>query len=138
MTLMDPSYLKERSDTAEAMRRLLFAGGVAVATAAGGVTEAAIEELERLLGLGSMPPELKPEAILADLPSRIESVRDHVPLLRRAQVIRDLCVIARADGHITEEEIDVIREIAGSVGVDLDVVNSTLDAACTECSNAPR
>ena len=27
MTLMDPSYLKERSDRAEAMRRLLFAGG---------------------------------------------------------------------------------------------------------------
>ena len=138
MTLMNPSYLKERSDTAEAMRRLLFAGGVAVATASGDVTPEAIAELERLLGLGSMPPELKPETIRADLPSRIDSVRSHVPPLRRAQVIRDLCVIARADGHVAEDEIEVIREIAGHVGVDFEVVNCTLDPACTECASAPR
>ena len=33
MTLMDPSYFKEDSDAAEAMRRLLFAGAVLIATA---------------------------------------------------------------------------------------------------------
>lgn len=138
MTLMDPSYLKERSDTAEAMRRLLFAGGVAVATATGEVTPEAIKEIERLLGLGSVPPQLKPDTVLADLPSRIESVRVSVPPLRRAQVVRDLCVIARADGHLAEAEIEIIRDIASKVGVDWEVVNSALDPACTECASAPR
>ena len=133
MTLMNPSYLQERSDSAEAMRRLLFAGGIAVATAMGTVTPEAMTELERLLGLGSVPPGVKPEAVLADLPSRIESVRRSVPPLRRIQVIRDLCLIARADGHMAEAELDVIRSVAAGVEVDADVVRCALDPSCAEC-----
>ena len=133
MTLMNPSYLKERSDIAEAMRRLLFAGGIAVATAMGTVTPEAIKELERLLGLGSVSPGMKSEAVLADLPSRIESVRGSVPPLRRVQVIRDLCLVARADGHMAEAEVEVIRRIAVGVEVDPDVVSCALDPSCAEC-----
>ena len=133
MTLMNPSYLKERSDIAEAMRRLLFAGGIAVATAMGTVTPEAIKELERLLGLGSVSPGMKSEAVLADLPSRIENVRGSVPHLRRVQVIRDLCLVARADGHMAEAEVDVIRRIAVGVEVNPDVVSCALDPSCAEC-----
>ena len=133
MTLMNPSYLKERSDSAEAMRRLLFAGGIAVATAMGTVTPEAMTELERLLGLGSVPPGMNPEAVLADLPSRIEGVRGSVPPLRRVQVIRDLCLIARADGHMAEAELEVIRQIAAGVEVEPDVVSCALDPSSAEC-----
>ncbi len=133
MTLMNPSYLQERSDIAEAMRRLLFAGGIAVATAMGTVTPEAIKELERLLGLGSVSPGIKSDAVLADLPSRIESVRASVPPLRRVQVIRDLCLVARADGHMAEAEVEVIRGIAAGVEVDPDVVSCSLDPSCAEC-----
>ena len=133
MTLMNPSYLKERSDSAEAMRRLLFAGGIAVATAMGTVTPEAMTELERLLGLGSIPPGMNPEAVLADLPSRIEGVRGSVPPLRRVQVIRDLCLIARADGHMAEAELEVIRQIAAGVEVEPDVVSCALDPSSAEC-----
>ena len=133
MRLMDPHYLKERSDTAEAMRRLLLAGGVAVATATGGLTQEVLVELERLLGLGSVPPGLNPDAVLADLPSRIESVRECVPPLRRAQVIRDLCLIARADNHVAEAEVEVIRRIAIAVEVDPSVVSCGLDPSGADC-----
>ncbi|HET6277634.1 MAG TPA: M48 family metallopeptidase [Candidatus Polarisedimenticolia bacterium] len=125
MILMQPSYLHEKSGVAEAMRRLLFAGGVAIASASGRVKEEEIEELERLLGPGSLPPEVKPEVIRNDLPSRLEDVRQHVPPLRRAQVLRDLCVIARADGRVEPEELRVIRDIAAAIGVDPTLVNGS-------------
>jgi len=116
--LMDPSYLQERSEVAEAMRRLLFAGAVLIATATGEVVAAEIKALERLLGPGSVPWELDPAALRADLPRRIETLKEVVPPLRRAQVIRDLCVIAKADGRVSDPEMNVLREIAAAVGVD--------------------
>ena len=122
MGVMEPSYLQDPSDAAEAMRRLLFAGGVAVAAAAGRVTEQSLKTLERLLGPGSIPSQVKPDVIRADLPGRIERVNRLVAPLRRAQVIRDLCVIACADGHLDEPKLAVMREIARAVGVDESVI----------------
>lgn len=131
MTLMDPSYLQDTSDVAEAMRRLLFAGGVAVAAASGTVTEASVKVLERLLGVGSIPSNLRPDVIRADLPSRIDTVNRIVPPLRRAQVIRDLCVIACTGGRLDEVKLMVIREIARAVGVDETVLTCSTEVSRT-------
>ena len=131
MTLMEPSYLQDRSDVAEAMRRLLFAGGVAVVATSGTIAAESLEALERLLGVGSIPSTLKPDAIRADLPSRIETVKRIVPPLRRAQVIRDLCVIACASGRPDEAKLAVIREIARAVGVDETVIACSTPGAPT-------
>jgi uncharacterized tellurite resistance protein B-like protein len=137
MGLMDPSYLQDRSDVAEAMRRLLFAGGVAIAAASGTVSEASIKALERLLGVGSIPSSLKPDVIRADLPSRIDAVNRIVPPLRRAQVIRDLCVIAQADGRIDESKLTVIRELGRAVHVDEPLITCstqpTPTGSCSTC-----
>lgn len=122
MALMDPSYLQERSDVAEAMRRLLFAGAVLIATVSGAPDPNAVEELTRLLGPGSVPWELNPALIRQDLSGRIEAVKDLVPPLRRAQVIRDVCVIARADGRVTDAELKILLDIADAVGVDRRIV----------------
>jgi Zn-dependent protease with chaperone function len=139
MTLMDPSYLQDPSDVAEAMRRLLFAGGVAVAAASGTVTEQSLKALERLLGVGSIPSNLKPDVIRADLASRIDLVNRIVPPLRRAQVIRDLCVIACADGRLDEAKLTVLREIARAVGVDDTVIpcaaHSSPTGSCGACAS---
>jgi hypothetical protein len=88
MTLMDPSYLTAKTDAAETMRRLLFAGGVAVACAADGTAAPeAMAELERLLGPGAVPPALKPAVIVADLPGRIE----RTTTAPRAGAARSVC-----------------------------------------------
>ena len=133
MGLMRPSYLQENSDAAEAMRRLLFAGGILVAAASGKVEEKALAELERLLGPGSLPFEIKPEVIRRDLPARVDFVKRTVPPLRRAQVIRDLSVVARADGRLREAEVRVLQEIAAAIGIDASLVEQTIRAgpACT-------
>jgi tellurite resistance protein len=118
------------------MRRLLFAGGVLIAAVGGAVEKEALAAMERLLGPGSVPPEVNPEAIRRDLPSRVESVRKDVPPLRRAQIVRDLCVIARADGRTREDELRVIRDIAAAIDVPDSIMAEGLASAggCSQTS----
>ena len=118
MGVMSPSYLSENSTTAETMRRLLFAAAVAVANANGTLSQQEIKALEELLGPGRVPTHLDPEAINDVLPSRIEDVKNNVPPLRRAQIIRDLCIIAQANGEIDDAELQVINSVAEGIDVD--------------------
>ena len=132
MLLMQPSYLKERSDVAETMRRLLLAGGVAIAHAAGAPDDETNRAIEKLLGPGALAPDLDLEALKQDLPARIEAVKQSVPRLRRMQVLRDLCVIARADGRIDDQEREVLSRIAQETGIGDELVSGALDP-CQEC-----
>ena len=117
MTLMDPSYLQSKTTIAEAMRRLLFAGGILVAAATGEVEPSERSAIEELLGPGSVPSEVNTAAVREALPKRIEKVNEIVPSLRRVQIIRDLCLVAAADGSISSAERQVIDEIAKAIGV---------------------
>jgi tellurite resistance protein len=129
MTLMDPSYLKEPGEVGEAMRRLLLAGGAVVAAAAGPIDEDERKALEKLLGAHALPAELSADALRGDLGRRIDRVKEVVPGPRRAQVIRDLAIIARADGKVTPTELAVIREVAEAIDVAPAIVDSTLALA---------
>jgi hypothetical protein len=129
MSLMDPNYLQENSEAAEAMRRLLFSGAVMVATARATPNKKTLEEMERLLGAGLVPAQPNREAIVKDLPRRIARVNEIVPAMRRSQIIRDLCVIARADGHADKSEQQEIREIARAIGVEGELVSATMTCA---------
>jgi hypothetical protein len=128
MTLMDPSYLQEDSSGAEAMRRLLFAGAILIATTRSEPDAKALAKLDQLLGPGSVPFTINRDAIREDLPSRIERVRELVRPLRWGQIIRDLSVIARADQKMSDAELQVIRDIAKALGVDESLVTSTTSA----------
>jgi len=129
MGIMDPSYLHDRSESGEAMRRLLLAGGVLVAAASGEISHAERAALERFFGVGMLPPRLNPEALESDLARRIDFVNEKVPLLKRAQVIRDLCVIALADGHAEAAELVIIRNIAQRIEVDATLIDKTIRSA---------
>jgi len=124
MRLMDPSYLKERTPESEAMRRLLYVGGIAVAAASGGVSDEEREALEKFLGKGAVPLSLDAEAITAALDRRIETVNELVPSMRRAQVIRDLRVVFEA-GERSDEAKSLLRQITRRVGVTEEVLERT-------------
>ena len=112
MGIMEPSYLHEQSDAAEAMRRLLFAAGILVASAHGGIDPAEREALGSLLGPGRIPREVDPERLRRVMADRLASVNEKVPASRRAQLLRDLVLIARADGHVQDEEVAELIAVA--------------------------
>ena len=129
MSIMNPSYLQDPAESAEAMRRLLFAAGILMAHAGGRLTPETLTALERLLGAGRVPGQVDVEALRADLPRRIAAVIASVTPLRRGQVLRDLCVLARADGRVTDPEQRLLLEIADQLGVSTELIACTIESA---------
>jgi len=127
MALMEPSYLQEDSAGAEAMRRLLFAAAAVVAGADGQVVPAELEALAALLGPGKVPRSLNVELLREHLPERIQAVREGCRWGRRAQLIRDLALIAHADGHVHPAEVTEIVALARALGVDEGLVHVALE-----------
>ena len=117
MSLMEPSYLEGKTDTAEAMRRLLFAGAVAVASASAGISEEEIGVFEEFFGKDTFSDKLDIEKLASEVPDRIDAVKEVTSVPQRMQVLRDLCVMSRADGHTTDAERAVMCEIASGLGV---------------------
>ena len=126
MTLMEPSYIEEDTEEAEHMRRLVLAMGVVIAKANGTIAPSEMEALETLLGPKHLPAELSAEALEADLPRRIEDGRGKVRRARRAQVLRDVVLVARADGRVEEVERGLLYRFARDLQVDESVVDQAL------------
>ena len=129
MGLMEPSYLEGRTPEAESMRRLLFAGAIAVAQADGEISDEEIEIFEDFFGAGSFSPKLDVPQLVAELPGRIEHTREHTGPSQHLQVVRDLCLLARSEAHRAEPELAVIYEIAKGLGVRRDFVDQFMDAS---------
>lgn len=126
MSIMEPGYLKDTSEQSALMRRLLLAGAMVVADASGDVSDVEAEAIETFLGEGRVTRHLSVDALREDLPKRIEAVNESAPPSRRAQVLRDLCVIARADEHVDAEERVVLLDIARQLKLPSDIVEQAL------------
>lgn len=117
MSLMEPSYIDARTDTAEIMRRLLFAGAVAVADALDGVSESELSVLRQFFGDRFSVDSLNIRKIHRELPNRIEAARKQTSMTQRMQVLRDLCLVAKADADNSDIEMEVIKDIAKGLEV---------------------
>jgi len=129
MALMEPNYLEGKTDTAETMRRLFFAAALTVANASNGISDAEIAVFEKYFGDGSFNDKLDIARLAAELPERISQTLAVTSPSQRIQVLHDLCLIACADGYVTEPERTLLAEIATS----LDVTKAFVDQ-CIECS----
>ena len=117
LTVMEPSYAREKSEAGEALRRLFFAAGIAVAAASDGIDPAERSALERFLGKDGLPEQPNVAALLGVLDERAREVARLAPLFRRRQLVRDLCIVARADGRVDEAERALLDRVAQLVGV---------------------
>ncbi len=129
MGLMEPSYLEGRSAASEAMRRLLFAAALIIADANGDISAKEIAMFEKFFGPRSHSEKLNLEQIKAELPARVESVKQHTGTGQRMQILHDLGRIACADGYTHPKEIAVLNSIAEDLDLSKDFVDSIL------CSN---
>ena len=128
MSLMEPSYLEGKTKAAEAMRRALFAGALAVAAASGDIGETEIELFEKFFGKSSYKENLDIEKLRVELPARLQQVRSLASVPQRMQLMHDLCIIARAEDHVSEAERAVLEEIADGLDVPRRFICQTLDS----------
>ncbi len=130
MSLMEPSYLEGRTDTAIAMRRLLFAGSIAVANADGNVSENEIAAFEKFFGKGEFDRGLDIPRTVESLEDRIESANVAASQPQRMQVLRDICIVAAADGCAGDAGRRVLDTIADGLKVSRAFVSQTLAQDC--------
>lgn len=128
LALMDPIYLQQKGDDADAMRRLLYTAGILVAEAYNGVEQSELEALGLLLGEEYAEAPTSMDTVRADLPGRVAAVKDQ-PLPYRAQLIQHLTIIAAADGVVQEEELQIMEDIATRIDVDIRIIHETLRGA---------
>ncbi|MFK7916373.1 MAG: M48 family metalloprotease [Pseudomonadales bacterium] len=131
MSLMEPSYMEGRTEIAENMRRLLFAGALIVANADGNISEDEIAVFEKFFGKGAFTDNLNLDSIEKELPGRIETVKEEASLAQRMQVLRDLCLVARAEGHSRDTERERLYEIAAGLEVPKAFIEQSM---CSELS----
>ena len=128
LSLMEPSYLEAKTDTAEAMRRLLFAGLIAVADATNGITEIELEVFAKFFGKYAFTDKLDIDKIKQTLDHRIAEVKDRTSEPQRMQVLHDMCTMAQADGGITEQERAELEQVADGLGIPRSFICQSLDS----------
>ena len=128
MSLMEPSYLEGKTDTAEAMRRLLFAGAIVVADISSGISEQEKAVFEAFFGRHSLTDKLDIALLKTELTDRIAQVKSLTSVPQRMQVIRDLCLVSRSDGQSSQAERGALCDIAHALEVPKLFVDQTLSA----------
>jgi uncharacterized tellurite resistance protein B-like protein len=128
---MEPSYLEEKSPTAEAMRRLLFLGGLSVAAAHEDVSDIERQALAALLGSEAVKQQsrLTIEEVRRELDEKLDASKAAATLRQRGQFVQHLTVIAAADGDVAKEELAEMERLAARLDVDPLIIHQTLRAA---------
>ena len=127
MAMMEPNYLEGKTATAENMRRLFFAASLAVANASEGISEKEITVFEKFFGNGSFSEKLDLERLEKEVPDRIQQTLSETSPSQRMQIMHDLCVVARADGHVAEPERAMLENIASQLELSALFVCQCLD-----------
>lgn len=128
MGIMEPDYLEGRTEVAKIMRPLFIAGAIAVANARDGIGDREKSVLKEFMGESFSLDVLNIEKLIDALPKRIELVNKHASITQRMQVIRDLSVVARAEGEVTDSELLVLYSIADGLEIPRSVVTNVLNA----------
>lgn len=143
MSMMEPSYLQESSELGELMKNFVFYGGYLVAAANGAVDEAEITALGSLL-MTMEPAAVKarieslkasnPEEIRGQVATITEKLNVMLPVVSKLNVIKDLTVIAGADGSVEDSELEVLYGITSLLHLRPEFVDHVLNSAGDETS----
>lgn len=117
LSLMEPSYLEAKTDTAEAMRRLLFAGLIAVADAEEGISAEELNTFAKFFGEYAFTDKLDVSRIKQTIARRMREVAQKASPTQCMHVLHDLCLMAQADGGILPRERLVLEEVANGLNV---------------------
>ena len=127
MGLMEPNYLEGRTEVAKIMTQLFIAGAIAVANARDGIGEQEKSVLKEFMGESFSLDVLNVDKLIDTLPKRIRLVRQRASITQCMQVVRDLSVVARAEGGITDNELLVLYAIADGLEIPRSLVIHILD-----------
>lgn len=131
LTLMEPSYLEEKSVRSELMRNLLYNTGILVSAANQKIEESEIHALKALLG--EMVPDdatrLDLDTVRKKTDGLLQEALKDVPFGERVRLVQHLTIIAGADGQVEEVEMAEMVRVAAALEVPSTVIDQTLAGA---------
>ena len=128
LSMMEPSYLEAKTDTAEMMRRLLFAGLIAVADASDdGITKPELDVFAKFFGKYAFSDKLDINKLKATVEPRAKELIEKASQTQCMQVMHDLCLMAKADGGVCAQERALLESIAGQLTLGKAFVDQALD-----------
>ena len=83
---------------------------------------------EEFFGRNTLSDKLDIDKIKTELDDRIKQANALTSIPQRMQVMRDLCLVSRADGHDTDAERDLLCQIAYKLEIPALFVEKSLDA----------
>lgn len=137
MNLMVPSYLSDDSEQAKMIQRFLFWGGIDVAEQDGTVDASELQALQSVVAPEIFQQEMStytqmdrnrfnPAYFGQQIAHEVLTFADKVTT---HNMVRDLCLIALADGVLDEKEVELLKTIAHVLYVDPDFVGEVLSSA---------
>ena len=108
------------------MRRLLYAGAIAIADASDGIGPEEVKVFEKFFGPGEFSRSLDVTRLKEDLYNRVDNATVHTSIPQRMQVLRDLCIVAQASGRITDEERQILEQIADGLQISRGFISRTI------------
>lgn len=117
LEVMSPNYLEGKTEEAKILRNFLFAAGCELMLLDGLVETQEWQAFENLLGEGSWGDHLNLEKLSKEFDRRLKLVKEKVSLRLRDQVLRDLTLIALADGPLSDKEQTWLRILGKKLGL---------------------
>jgi len=135
LDLMEPSYLEEKGDEPEQLRRVLFLAALVVAWADGTIDPREQRAVVALLGddvrHNAMWGTPSLEEAKKELAEKLAKAAAESSLIRRAQLVQHLTIVAAADGVVTDAERDEMEKTAVALHIPVELIDQTLRAAAS-------
>jgi hypothetical protein len=138
MSLMEPTYLQDNTMLADLMRNFVFLGGWLVAAANGVIEESEVKALGSLLDPKEVEPRLATmkdgdaEAVWGQIEEITEKLNILLPVVSKLNVIKDLTVIAGADGSVDDTELEALYRLTASLHIRPEFVDHVLESTQSE------
>lgn len=134
MSFMEPSYLFETSDNTQLVREFIFMAGYCVAAANGTIEDSELSYIGALVDEETFNRCLKKFEVTSPVEIRKEIAELAVKVQRnlrgtdRLSLLKDLCLVAAADGSFEESEVHCLVHFADMLGIKPEFIIDTINA----------
>jgi tellurite resistance protein len=138
MKLMEPDYLSSGTELSRKIKEALFLAGYAIALADGEVETEEIQYLGSILpgeDLGALEARLSGmnvEMLLVALEEQVEKILPHMTQVSACNFIRDIVIVALADGEFTDDEAHCLVKVCEMFRIHPSFIDHVLSSIATQ------
>lgn len=132
LSMMEPSHINKDEDISQLIQEFLFRSGYLIAMIDGKVDESEIQSLSSLIEQRFFKREVgliknsSVEEVQESLLGLIEKINQQFSPIQKLNMIRDLCIIANADGEIHPNELSVLHDLCRHLHLNPDFADQVL------------